>query len=39
MATLEQPPATGTIAVENPATGAVVGEVPILSAEQVRALA
>jgi acyl-CoA reductase-like NAD-dependent aldehyde dehydrogenase len=40
MATLEErAPATGTISVENPATGAVVGEVPILSAEEVRALA
>jgi acyl-CoA reductase-like NAD-dependent aldehyde dehydrogenase len=39
MATLQQAPAAETISVENPATGAVVGEVPILSAEQVKALA
>ena len=41
MATLEdRPQATEkTITVENPATGAVVGEVPIRSADEVRALA
>jgi len=39
MATLETAPAARTITVENPATGAVVGEVPVLGAEQVRALA
>ena len=39
MATVSQPPATEQITVENPATGAVVGQVPILSADEVRALA
>ncbi len=39
MATVSQPPATEQISVENPATGAVVGQVPILSADEVRALA
>jgi acyl-CoA reductase-like NAD-dependent aldehyde dehydrogenase len=39
MATVEQALATERISVENPATGAVVGEVPILSAEDVKALA
>jgi acyl-CoA reductase-like NAD-dependent aldehyde dehydrogenase len=39
MATVAQARATERITVENPATGAVVGEVPILSAEEVKALA
>jgi acyl-CoA reductase-like NAD-dependent aldehyde dehydrogenase len=39
MATVEREPATDRITVENPATGAVVGEVPIRSAEEVRELA
>ncbi|HKG63773.1 MAG TPA: succinic semialdehyde dehydrogenase [Solirubrobacteraceae bacterium] len=39
MAALETAAAAQTISVENPATGAVVGEVPIRSAEEVRALA
>ena len=39
MATVSQPPVTEQITVENPATGAVVGQVPILSADEVRALA
>ena len=39
MATVSQPPATEQITVENPATGEVVGQVPILSADEVRALA
>jgi acyl-CoA reductase-like NAD-dependent aldehyde dehydrogenase len=39
MATVSQPPATEQITVENPATGVVVGQVPILSADEVRALA
>jgi acyl-CoA reductase-like NAD-dependent aldehyde dehydrogenase len=39
MATLAQAPAAEQISVENPATGAVVGEVPVVSAEQVKTLA
>jgi acyl-CoA reductase-like NAD-dependent aldehyde dehydrogenase len=41
MATVEREPRVGAdrITVENPATGAVVGEVPVLSADEVRALA
>jgi acyl-CoA reductase-like NAD-dependent aldehyde dehydrogenase len=39
MAAVEQAPATELISVENPATGAVVAEVPILSAADVKALA
>jgi acyl-CoA reductase-like NAD-dependent aldehyde dehydrogenase len=39
MATVEQARGTERISVENPATGAVVGEVPILSAADVKALA
>jgi acyl-CoA reductase-like NAD-dependent aldehyde dehydrogenase len=39
MAAVEQALATERISVENPATGTVVGEVPILSAEDVKALA
>ena len=42
MATVEREPRVGgdqIITVENPATGAVVGEVPVLSADEVRALA
>jgi acyl-CoA reductase-like NAD-dependent aldehyde dehydrogenase len=39
MAALETAAAAQTISVENPATGAIVGEVPIRSAEEVRALA
>ena len=43
MATVDREPPTTTaaeeIAVENPATGEVISSVPILSAEDVRALA
>src|SRR4051794_3448582 len=39
MATVSQEQSTEQITVENPATGAVVGQVPILSADEVRALA
>jgi acyl-CoA reductase-like NAD-dependent aldehyde dehydrogenase len=39
MATIEQPTATETIAVENPATGKVIRTLPVDSAEDVKAAA
>src|SRR3954447_11446895 len=39
MATIEQPTATDTIEVENPATGQVIQRLPVTSPDEVRALA